>query len=200
MVGWCDTDVKNTSWRIKSTRPFVQQFIEASIKGGIRVPHYWPFVRGIHMWPMASQNSSSVEYVMPSSNKPFTSINFDLVLLSSYDATSGQWVNKTLTKVKHITVPTNNSFMQSISPGRRCWSYCPYILSCGQIYVTHLKASSCRSNLSSPDLQMSYIDLTWIWGKRIIIPTTWIATSDNTYPQNLPVLFWDYLQIKISIT
>ena len=44
------------SWRLLflTTRSFVQQFVQEDDKENIKFPHYWPFVVGIHRWPVNS--------------------------------------------------------------------------------------------------------------------------------------------------
>ena len=44
------------SWCLESpgTPLFVQQLVHANAKGDIKVPHYWPFMTGIHRWPADS--------------------------------------------------------------------------------------------------------------------------------------------------
>ena len=39
---------------------YIQQFIEAQIKENIKAPRYWPFVRGIHRWPVNSPHKGPV--------------------------------------------------------------------------------------------------------------------------------------------
>ena len=43
-------------WRIKSPASwlFTQPFIQAQIKEHIKVPRHWPFLSGIHRWPVNS--------------------------------------------------------------------------------------------------------------------------------------------------
>ena len=41
-------------------RLFVQQFGQAAMKGNIKAPHHWPFVKGIHRWPVDSLNKRPV--------------------------------------------------------------------------------------------------------------------------------------------
>ena len=46
-------------WRLKSltNKLFVQQFVLANIKRNIKVPRFWSFVWGIHMWSMDSSRT-----------------------------------------------------------------------------------------------------------------------------------------------
>ena len=46
------------SWPTKSPtdRVFVQQLVQISIKENITYPYYWPFVGGIHRWPVDSHH------------------------------------------------------------------------------------------------------------------------------------------------
>ena len=48
------SDVIWVSWYLKSlaTPLFGQQFVHTDNKESIKVPHYWPIVRGIHIWPL----------------------------------------------------------------------------------------------------------------------------------------------------
>ena len=43
-------------WRCKApaSRLFAQPFVQEQIKENIKAPRYWPFVRGIHRWPVNS--------------------------------------------------------------------------------------------------------------------------------------------------
>ena len=34
---------------------FTQPFIQAEIKENIKAPRHWPFVQGIHWWPVSSR-------------------------------------------------------------------------------------------------------------------------------------------------
>ena len=43
-----------------ASRLFVQQFAQSDIKGITKVLHHWPFVKGIHQWPVDSPPKGSV--------------------------------------------------------------------------------------------------------------------------------------------
>ena len=49
-------------WRLKSpvSRSFTQPFIQVQIKQNISVPGDWPFLRGIHQWPVNSPHKGPV--------------------------------------------------------------------------------------------------------------------------------------------
>ena len=54
--------VRVASWFLESRaiRIFVQQLVQAYDKGIIKIPLYWPSVRGIHLWPMGFLHKVSV--------------------------------------------------------------------------------------------------------------------------------------------
>ena len=57
-----NNDVTQASWRVKSpVIPLVvQQLCRDNNNEHIKYPHYWPFVRGIHHWPMDTPNKRTV--------------------------------------------------------------------------------------------------------------------------------------------
>ena len=57
---YCDVIMGTMASQITSLRLFTQPFIQAQIKENSKAPRYWPFVRGIHRWPVNSPHKGPV--------------------------------------------------------------------------------------------------------------------------------------------
>ena len=58
--------------QIAGTKLFVQQLVQANMKVNIKVPHYWPFVRGTCQWWVDPLTKDSCAVVVCTSNSSDT--------------------------------------------------------------------------------------------------------------------------------
>ena len=79
--------------QITASQLFIQPFIQVEIKENIKDPRHWPFVRGIHRWPMISPRKGPVTRKM---------LPFDDVIMLIFDFGGNQRAASTFTDIRAL--------------------------------------------------------------------------------------------------
>ena len=182
-------------WRLKwpASRLFAQTLVQAQIKENIKALRHWPFVRGIHQWPVDSPHKRPVTRKL----FPFDDIIMNVALSAYLWSWYKLWRKRRQTYipmklVEAVLCSFHEDNIQNISdqqlPGQQTQLVLSHLCHCVSLQNNEWYNSSCKTMVHYDDVIMTTI-VSQITSLTVVYSTVYSDADQNKHQSSASLAF-----------